>query len=313
MTISLDDGRKDSLMTPRLTIVIANYNFGRFLGAAIDSILEQLSPHDQSLPGKVSGNQVEIIVCDGGSIDDSVDVIRKYAGDLPPNTKRTNENSRLAWWCSEKDKGQSDAFNKGFSHASGKFLIWLNADDILTPGSLAAVFKEMDRHPECEWFIGSSLWADENLVVTRCFCAHRFSWLRARYGFLSVGGPSSFFTKRLLDSVGGIDESLHYVMDTDLWHRFCRAGVRFRRMRHNVFAYRQHEASKMSGADKHTTERALANRKKAHAESLVLAERYGSRGGLSYRVAHLLSLSVIDNIIAWWRTIRWRGKHAGQI
>lgn len=300
-------------MFPKLTIVIANYNFGRFLGEAIESILTQLSKRDVPELGRVPSDQVEIIVCDGGSTDESVDVIRRYAGNLPPNTKRTVENSRLSWWCSEKDRGQSDAFNKGFSHASGKFLVWLNADDIMTPGSLAAVFREMDRHPQCEWFIGSSLWADENLVVTRCFCAHRFSRLRARYGFLSVGGPSSFFTKRLLNSVGGIDESLHYVMDTDLWHRFCRAGVRFRRTRHNVFAYRQHEASKMSGADKHTTERALANRRKAHAESLILAERYGSRGGVTYRIAHLLSLSVIDNIIAWCRTMRWRGKYAGQI
>ena len=275
-------------MQPLFSIVIANYNYGRFLEDAIQSLLSQ------------SCQDFELIIVDGGSIDNSVEIIKKYQ-------------DRIAWWVSEKDRGQSDAFNKGFAHARGKYLTWLNADDVFTPGALGAVAAYVKKHPLCEWVIGSSLWADTNLKVTRCFCAHRFSILRAKWGFLTVGGPSSFFTKRLLDSVGGIDENLHYVMDTDLWHKFVHAGYRYARVRHNVFAYRQHEASKMSGADSHTTARALENRRKASLESKMLSDRYGRRAGIAYRLAHLFSLSLIDHVVAKWRNLRWRGKYATEI
>ena len=117
----------------------------------------------------------------------------------------------------------------------------------------------------------------------------------------------------MLDAAGGIDESLHYVMDTDLWYKFyLKCGVKYRRTRHNVFAYRQHEASKMSGADEHTTERALENRRRAKKES-VLSQRYGRRGGLSYKLAQLLSISLIDHVVVWWRNLNWKGRYATEI
>lgn len=277
-------------MSPLFSIVIANYNYGRFLEDAIKSVIAQ-----------DMGDLVELIVCDAASTDNSVEVIRKY-------------NRYIAWWCSEKDGGQSAAFNKGFSHATGRFLTWLNADDIFTRGALKAVAKAIEKHPRCEWFAGSSLWTDADLKIERCFCAHRFSRIKARWNCISVGGPSSFFTKRLLESVGGVDESLHYVMDTDLWYKFYRVcGVRYCRTKHNVFAYRQHEASKMSGADHSETERALNNRLRAICESRRLNERHNLQTGWRSRLAHLLTLSVIDNIIALGRTFRLRGMDAREI
>ena len=301
-------------MQPIFSVVIANYNYGRFLEDTIRSVIAQNM-----------GDQVELIICDAASTDNSVDIIKKHAGGLPPNIARSEWNDQnfklrasdpqlISWWCSEPDGGQSAAFNKGFAHARGRFLTWLNADDIFTHGALKAIAREIEKHPTCEWFIGSSLYADADLKVTHCFCAHRFSVLRAKWGFLSAGGPSSFFTKRLLDAVGGIDESLHYVMDTDLWYKFyLRCGAKYRRTRHNVFAYRQHEASKMSGADEHTTARALENRRRAKKETEVLSQRYGRRGGLSYKLAHLLSLSLIDHVVVWWRNLNWRGRYATEI
>lgn len=277
-------------MTPLFSIVIANYNFGRFLGDAIESVIAQ-----------GMGDQVELIVCDAASTDNSVEVIKKYE-------------KYISWWCSEKDGGQSAAFNKGFSHASGRFLTWLNADDILTNGALKSIAKEIERHPDCEWFIGSSLYTDEFLNVTKCFCAHRFSVARAKWGCLSVSGPSSFFTKRLLVESGGVDECLHYVMDTDLWYKFyTKCGVKYRRTTNNVFAYRKHEASKMSGADAHTTERALQNRNKAQQESRVLTERYGLQHGWSFYFVQLLTLSLLDHVIAFVRGMKWRGRSAREI
>jgi len=298
---------------PLISIVIANYNFGRFLGGAIESVIAQ-----------GMGDKVELIVCDAASTDNSVEIIRKYANGLPPNVSYFDwanasiQNSKtpplITWWCSEKDGGQSAAFNKGFAHAHGRFLTWLNADDIMTSGALKAIAKEIVRHPDCEWFIGSSLYADADLRITRCFCAHRFSRIKADWYCISAGGPSSFFTKRLLDRVGGVDESLHYVMDTDLWYKFYRiGGVRYRRTTHNIFAYRQHEASKMSGADHNLTARALENRRKARLESVVLNNRHGLKKGWRTKVARILSLSIVDNMIALYRTLKWKGCYATEI
>lgn len=277
-------------MRPLFSIVIANYNYGRFLEDAILSVLSQ-----------GLGQSVELIIVDGGSTDNSVEVIKKHA-------------DKIAWWVSEPDGGQSAAFNKGFSHAHGRFLTWLNADDIFTPGALKAVERAIEGNPLCEWFVGSTVWADENLRVKKCFCAHRFSMMRAKWSSLSAGGPSSFFTKRLLDEVGGLDESLHYMMDTDLWYRFYRdCGVKYCRTRHNVWVYRQHEASKMSGADEHTTSRALENRRKAMMEREKLDMRYCRQYGWRSRLAYVLSLSPVDLCVAAVRTLRYRGCYATEI
>ena len=97
---------------PFLSVVIANYNYGRFIESAIRSVFEQ-----------DCFENCELIVVDGKSTDDSVSVIRRYA-------------DKLAWWCSEEDNGQSAAFNKGFRHAKGRFLTRLNADDIMMPNAV---------------------------------------------------------------------------------------------------------------------------------------------------------------------------------
>jgi len=208
---------------PLLSIVIANYNYGRFLEEAIESVLSQ------------SCTDYELIICDGGSTDNSVDIIKKYAG-------------RLAWWCSEKDKGQSDAFNKGFAHAKGRFLTWLNADDVMLPGVIEKLKDAAAKHPACEWFAGGCLWLDPEMRIVKCNVARPFSEMRYRSGIVNVCGPSSFFTKRLLDAVGGVDVRLYYSMDSKLWFQFRHdCGVRYRTFMDYAWGLRIHEAAKTSG------------------------------------------------------------------
>lgn len=211
-------------MKPLLSIVIANYNYGRFLEEAVRSVIVQGMP-----------DQVEIIICDAASTDNSVYVIKKYA-------------DRIAWWCSEPDGGQSAAFNKGFSHARGRFLTWLNADDVLLPGTVAALARAVERCPECEWFVGGCFWLNPEMRVLRCFRSRPFSEVRFRTGQVSSWGPSSFFTKRLLDAVGGVDERCQYTMDGDLWLKFATvAGARYRPFIDYAWGLRLHENGKMSG------------------------------------------------------------------
>ena len=210
-------------MKPELSIVIANYNYGRFLAEAIESVLSQ------------SCQNFELIVCDAASTDNSVEVIRKYS-------------DRIAWWCSEPDGGQSAAFNKGFSHAKGRFLTWLNADDVMMPGTLKAFTDAIAKNPKQEWFVGGVMWLTKDMRVIRCGRGRHMSRVRAEHGQVNVCGPSSFFSRELYERAGKIDERHHYTMDTDLWLRFAlnekQSFVPFVRY---AWGLRLHEDAKMSG------------------------------------------------------------------
>lgn len=281
---------------PFLSIVIANYNYGRFLETAIQSVLWQCEPA-QGLPLRLaSGEKIELIVVDGGSTDNSVEIIKKYQ-------------DRLVWWCSEKDKGQSHAFNKGFAHASGKFLTWLNADDVILPGGLSAVAREVDAHPNGKWFVGSTLWLDESLRIVRCFRAHHFSVIRARWGALSVGGPSSFFERALFERLGTVDENLHFLMDIDLWYRlYFHGNIKYTRTKEYVWGYRIHKESKMSGSDvAPDNPKNRLNRIAADREEQIILKRYGKKKGEGL-VVKCCSVSIVDWVICFIENSKKRGR-----
>lgn len=182
---------------PRITLVTPSFNQGRFIEQTIDSILSQNYPN------------LEYIVVDGGSSDGSVDVIRRYE-------------RHLTWWVSEADGGQTDAISKGFSRSSGLLLNWLNSDDLLRPGALMAV-------AECSMATGADLIVGEDLAFTTdpaqpCAhfqpAGHSFpDCLRFWDGQFRYHQPCTFFSRRALLAAGGLDSSLHYVMDYDL---YCR-------------------------------------------------------------------------------------------
>ncbi len=215
--------------TPLLSIVIANYNYGCYIEEAIQSVITQNME-----------DKVELIIVDGGSSDNSVEIISKYA-------------EKIAWWCSEKDNGQSDAFNKGFAHARGKYLTWLNADDIMPKGSLKKVIRELEQHPECEWFTGNFYRFTDDGRVVECAWGPNYlpKWLQSRGQPIAVYGPSTFFTKELFVKMGGIKTYQYYMMDTDLWSRFIVAGVKQRRINCFCWAFRMHKKSKTAEYDDH--------------------------------------------------------------
>lgn len=213
-------------MKPILSIVIANYNYGRFLEEAICSILAQGMEE-----------KVEIIVCDAASTDNSIEIIKKYA-------------DNIAWWCSEKDGGQSDAFNKGFSHARGDWLTWLNADDLYFPGTLRAFFELLKCNPSAQWITGNKMHFDEGTkkIISVNWGPHKMpSFLAKNRASSGVFGPTSFWRKEVYERVGPIDETMHYAMDTEYWARMTMAGVKQTRLRHFCWAFREHEDSKTEG------------------------------------------------------------------
>ena len=265
------------MRNPLLSLVIANYNYGRFLGLAIQSVVEQ-----------EDFDKCELIVVDGGSTDDSVEIIKDYA-------------DKISWWVSEKDKGQSDAFNKGFAHARGKYLTWLNADDIMPSECLQKIVRELERHPDCEWFTGNLYRFDECGHVIECTWGPNYlpKWLQSCGQPVAVYGPSTIFTKELFDRVGGMKLYQNFMMDTDLWMRFIVAGVKQRRINCFCWAFRMHEESKTAefGGHKLPTEQRAkfeAERKRAIIETGYKPSK------LNHRLIQLWRLFDGSVLKSWW-------------
>lgn len=240
------------MSAPLLSIVIANFNYGRFLEAAILSVITQ-----------DVADKVELIVCDGGSTDNSVEIIKKYS-------------SRISWWVSEKDKGQSDAFNKGFLHAKGKYLTWLNADDILVKGSLKKIVREMESHPECEWFTGNFYRFTQDGKVIEIGWGPRWLpfFLQTKAQPPAVYGPTTFFSKSLFERVGRMKEYQYFQMDTDLWRRFIVSGVKQRRIPCLCWGFRMHEDSKTAEYGNHKLSDEQARRFQEERERSILETGY---------------------------------------
>ena len=237
---------------PLLSIVIANYNYGRFLEEAIQSVIAQNM-----------GDKVELIICDAASTDNSVDIIKKYAGGLPPNTHLVEwlaepsntqalkpSSHHITWWCSGKDGGQSAAFNKGFAQSKGEWLTWLNSDDMLMPGSLQAFAILVKKRPAANWITGNMLSFDDSSK-----CVQSVNWgphvqppfLKRTKAFNAVFGPTTFFRRRLYDVAGPMDENMHFAMDTEYWSRLTMMGERQIRLNSLCWAFRIHQESKTEG------------------------------------------------------------------
>ena len=139
--------------------------------------------------------ELEHIVMDGGSTDDSVSIIRRYA-------------SRLTYWASEPDRGQSDAINRGFRRCTGDIVTWLNSDDVLLPGALQEVVQAFAANPSAEAVYGDFVYidgADRVLRKRRVFHEFRYETLLF-HDYL--GQPAVFYRRGVLDKIGLLDESL---------------------------------------------------------------------------------------------------------
>jgi len=180
-----------------VSIVTCSYQQGRFLDATMRSVLEQTPAG------------VQYIVIDGGSTDNSVEIIKRHA-------------SALHYWVSEPDRGQTDALIKGFSHATGDIQGWLCSDDLLLPGALATVTRFFDEHPEVQAVYGDSLWIDEHGHYLRPKKEMTFSRFALLFDHNYISQPSMFWRRELYQKVGGLDPRFNLAMDADLWERFSR-------------------------------------------------------------------------------------------
>lgn len=183
---------------PKISIITPSLNQGAFLEEAIRSILLQNYPN------------LEFIVVDGGSTDNSLDIIMKYQ-------------KWIKFWVSEEDKGQSDAINIGLSRCTGDIIGWINSDDRLLIGALYFVAKNIQMS-SAAWLIGASEIVDESsnsifiryppiAVAQDTFLCWTGNWFPQQ---------STFWNRQMQERIQSLDTSLHYVMDVDLWWRMTK-------------------------------------------------------------------------------------------
>jgi glycosyltransferase involved in cell wall biosynthesis len=179
-----------------ISIVTPSHNQAHYIEETIQSVLSQGYP------------QIEYLIVDGGSTDDTVNIIKKYE-------------DKLAWWTTEKDGGQTDAINKGFAYASGDILAWINSDDTYEPGAVAAAVRDLHEHPEVGMVYGDCNYINESGRVIGKFNASQTNYRLLRQGYTHIPQQTMFFRADLWKQIGPLDPSFYFAMDYDLWTRIA--------------------------------------------------------------------------------------------
>lgn len=182
---------------PRVSIITPSYNQGRYIEATIRSVLAQDYPN------------IEYLIIDGGSQDDSVEIIRRYE-------------DRLTSWVSEKDKGHADALNKGFSRASGEILAWLNSDDTYYPGAISDAVAYLKANPQVGMVYADANLTDHSGQVIGKFAARQTSYQAMLRGAVHIPQATTFFRADVWRQVGPLDLSLFFSFDYDLWVKIAK-------------------------------------------------------------------------------------------
>lgn len=199
-----------------------SFNQGRFIEATIKSLIEQDYPN------------LEHIVIDGGSTDETVSILERYA-------------DHFAYWQSEPDNGQTDALIKGFARATGDILCWLNSDDLFEPGALRFVGSYFRDHTSVRFLYGDSRWIDVDGRYLKPKKEHPFSQFIWLYDHNFFPQPSCFWRRDLYEEVGGLDERFELAMDADLFIRFAERTrpVHVRRMLSQMRLYPEQKNQRM--------------------------------------------------------------------
>ncbi len=251
---------------PLITIVTPSYNQGRFLKATIESVLSQSYPH------------VQYMVIDGGSSDESVEILKHYGDRF--------------YWVSEKDKGQTDAINKGMRRAQGAIRAYLNSDDVLMPGALATVVEYLRTHPECDLVYGRANYIDERGAITGMYRTDEYSFQRLMQD-CCICQPAAFWMARIARQVGDFDESLHLTMDYEYWMRIDRSGGRI-----------EHTHDVLAGSRLYPDTKTLSQRRGIYEEIFDISMKYAGYVDWSY-ILGLWHHRVMEARSGWPARLRW--------
>lgn len=207
----------------KISIITPSFNQGKFIEQTIQSVLSQNYPN------------LEYIVMDGGSTDETISILKKYEGKLK--------------WFSKIDKGQSDAINKGLKMATGDIIAWINSDDYYLPGTFQKIAEIFEKDKCVKWITGDYKIIDEGGKEIHSFVRGYKKLVSYISSFTAlsfanyINQPSTFWRKTLMDKVGPVNESYRYCMDYDLWLRFMKESPPYI-IHRPLSAFRIHAASK---------------------------------------------------------------------
>ena len=180
-------------MPLKFSVVTPSYNQGPFIERTIQSVLSQ------------KGVDLEYIVCDGGSSDSTVEVLRQYDASLT--------------WVSEADGGQADAVNKGIEATQGDIIAWINSDDIYYAEAFAKVSQIFETYPEVQVVYGNANHIDKCDRIIEPSPTENWSYQRLK-DVCFISQPATFFRRDLVNQYGGLNASLNFCMDYELWLRY---------------------------------------------------------------------------------------------
>jgi len=202
---------------PKISIVTPSFNQAQYLEETIRSVLLQGYPN------------LEYIIIDGGSTDGSVEIIKKYE-------------PWLTYWVSEPDRGQSHAINKGFAKSTGEIMAWINSDDFYAPGAFEKVALTFSEN-ETDWVAGNCYTIEVDGIIKNVTNVKQQTVENWFLGCL-VSQPGVFWKRVIWKMVEGIDESLQYSFDYDLWLQFLFIQPTAYRMNEYLAYFRKHPQSK---------------------------------------------------------------------
>lgn len=183
-----------------ISIVTPSYNQGKYIGRTIESVLKQ-----------DLGSRLEYIIIDSLSTDNTDKIVKSKISEIDKSSIRFR-------YKREKDRGQSDAINKGWRMAKGEIVAWLNSDDEYYPNVLVDVVDFFENNPKIDWAYGGWSYTDEKGKIYKTIIPGRFN-KSSLLSYDNIGQSACFIRKNVLDNVGFLDTKLHYTMDYDLWLR----------------------------------------------------------------------------------------------
>ncbi|WFN36778.1 glycosyltransferase [Methanomicrobium antiquum] len=245
---------------PLVTIVTPSYNQGRFIEETILSVLNQDYPN------------IEYIVMDGGSNDETLDILKKYDDKIV--------------WVSEKDKGQTDAINKGLRIAKGEVLAYLNSDDTYLPGAISRAVRYFSENPDSKLLYGEGyhITAEGDIIERYPTEPYNFKHLAET---CYICQPTTFWKREVIEDIGLFDESLHYAMDYDYW---IRAAERYGKL--------DYMPEYLANSRFYQETKTMSKRVEAHAEILKVIKSHYGRGNVPLSWIYAYSHLYVDRFVS---------------
>ncbi|WP_165222030.1 glycosyltransferase family 2 protein [Affinirhizobium pseudoryzae] len=245
------------MKSPLVTIAVPSYNQGKFLDAALESIFAQ-------------GVPVEVFVMDGGSTDGTLEVIQKWE-------------PFLAGWRSHPDAGQSAAINEGIALGSAPYVTWLNSDDYYLPDGLKALLRALEQAHEAPVAYGQAFHEKTESGIRKPVWVQPFS-AKALAIRCIICQPATLIRRTAWQAVNGVNESLHMVMDYDLWWKLYRHAGEFVFLEKPVAINRDHACTKTN-----------INRKAHYSEAISIVRFYNGHVPIKWYIYQPYSV--------WWKSL----------